>query len=282
MTKKISVLINTLNEEKNIRNCLETIRWVDEIILVDMCSDDKTVEIAREYTDKIFTHKRMGYADPARKFALEQASNEWILVLDADELVPVELKNKLKEIINSNIYDAVLIPRKNYFFGHLMQGAGWGTLQDKQLRFYKKGFMNYTDRIHDFVQLDPRANVYNIENKNQGFIHFNYYDVEHFFEKFNRYTSIEATNGFQAGEKFSLLFSIYRMFKEFLVRFIKRKGYKDGFQGFALSFFMASYRLTSDLKLIIKERYSNEDNRVSISNEYEQIAKNEIDKYRHN
>ena len=68
MTKnvEISILIHTLNEERNIRNCLETVKWADEIIIIDMYSDDKTVEIAKEYTDKIFYHERMGYADPAR------------------------------------------------------------------------------------------------------------------------------------------------------------------------------------------------------------------------
>ncbi|MEL3933639.1 glycosyltransferase, partial [Aeromonas enteropelogenes] len=86
-----------------------------------------------------------GYADPARQFALEQASNEWILVVDADELVPKILKDKLIEIMMSDQYDAVLIPHKNYFFGHLMKGTGWGPLQDMHVRFFRKNKVSYTD-----------------------------------------------------------------------------------------------------------------------------------------
>ena len=91
MTKnvEISILIHTLNEERNIRNCLETVKWADEIIIIDMYSDDRTVEITKEYTDKIFYHERMGYADPARQFGLEKATHEWVLQVDADELVPL-------------------------------------------------------------------------------------------------------------------------------------------------------------------------------------------------
>jgi glycosyltransferase involved in cell wall biosynthesis len=276
---KVSVLINTLNEEKNIKNCLETVKWADEIIIVDMYSDDKTVEIARDYTNRIFMHKRMGYADPARKYALEQASHEWILVIDADELVPLSLKEQLIKIAESNEFDAVLIPHQNYFFGRQMKGAGWGSLQDKHIRFYKKSFMRYTDRVHDFAQLDPKARIYEIHKEDCGFIHFNYIDVEHFFDKFNRYTTIEADNAFQVHEKFSVKRAIYRTVKEFLVRYIKRKGYKDGFQGFALSFFMASYRLSSALKLYIKEKYPDGAVREDILKDYNRIALEESNKY---
>ncbi len=89
---KISVLINTFNEERNIKNCLESVSWADEIIIVDMYSDDKTVDIAKNYTDKIYYFERMGYADPARQFALKKATHEWVLIVDADEMVPLELR----------------------------------------------------------------------------------------------------------------------------------------------------------------------------------------------
>jgi len=134
----VSVLVHTLNEEKNIRNCLETVKWADEIIIVDMYSDDKTTEIASEYTDKIFYHERMGYADPARQFGLEKASNEWILILDADELVPLKLKKRLETIIEEDLGDIISIPRNNYFFGKVMRHTGWGPLQDTLHRFSRK------------------------------------------------------------------------------------------------------------------------------------------------
>lgn len=279
MSTNISVLINTFNEEKNIRNCLESVKWADEIIIVDMYSDDRTVEIAREYTDKIYMHKRMGYADPARQFALEKASNEWILVVDADEIVPIELRNRLIEIAESGKYDAVLIPRINYFFGYKMKGTGWGPLQDMQVRFFKKKFMQYGTRIHNFSNLDPSARVYKLKDESLGFIHFNYIDVEHFLEKLNRYTTIEAKNAVDAGEKFSVTKLLIIILKEFINRFIRRKGYADGFQGFALSMLMVTYRLSASLKHYLIEKYSSDQVREKILNQYNQIASNEIKKY---
>ena len=92
---KISAVINTLNEESNIAFCLETLKWCDEIIVVDMQSEDRTVEIAANFTDKIYNFERVGYVEPARKFAVEQATGDWILLIDADELVPKQLADKL-------------------------------------------------------------------------------------------------------------------------------------------------------------------------------------------
>ena len=113
----ISVFINTLNEAKRIRNCLESVRWADEIVVVDMHSDDDTVAIAREFTDKIFLFDRVGYCEPARKFAVEKTRAQWILNLDADEIVTVGLKNELLRVVQEGRWDAVHIPRVNYFWG---------------------------------------------------------------------------------------------------------------------------------------------------------------------
>lgn len=281
MIVKISVLINTLNEEKNIRNCLECVSWADEIVVVDMHSDDKTVEIAKEYTDRIFMHERLGYADPARKFALEQATGDWILVVDADELVPVTLRDSLVEIVKTSQYDAVSIPHRNYFFGHPMKGSGWGPLQDMHIRFFKKEMMTYSDRVHAFAQLNKDARVFQLLDDRCAFIHFNYLDVEHFLDKLNRYTTIEAENALVAGEAFSAVKLFPKIAKEFIIRYVRLKGYKDGFQGLAMCLMMAFYRLSSALKLSIMERYNKQsDVRKPITAYYHQVAQEEIAKYK--
>ena len=97
---KISVLINTFNEEGNIRNCIESVKWADEIIVVDMYSIDNTISIAKEYPHvKIFYFENCGYADPAREYAFQQATNEWVLVLDADEMIPPLLHRTISQIM---------------------------------------------------------------------------------------------------------------------------------------------------------------------------------------
>jgi glycosyltransferase involved in cell wall biosynthesis len=276
--QKISVLINTLNEERNIRNCLECVKWADEIIIVDSFSDDKTTTIAREYTDKIFTYPRTGYADPARQFALEQASNEWILVVDADELVPKQLRDRLRALSTSE-YDAVLIPRKNYIFGHLMQGAAWGILQDHQIRFFKKHVMHYSDKIHDFARLDENTRINKLLDESCAFIHFNYVDVEHYLEKLDRYTTIEAKSIALSSQSISTLTLSFSLLRNIAWRFIRMKGYRDGVYGFALSVLQSVYVLIAAFKAELFRHYQSTNLKVLITEQYQNIADEYIRAY---
>jgi glycosyltransferase involved in cell wall biosynthesis len=275
----VTVLINTLNEEKNIKNCLETVKWADEIIIVDMYSDDRTVEIAREYTDKIYMHERLGYADPARQFALDQATNDWILFVDADELVPVELKNKLLEIAQLNEYDAVRTPHRNFFFGKEMKGAGWGPHQDTHIRFFKRNKMTYTGTVHNFAQLDKTAKVFIVSDPNLGFIHFGMKTIEQYLEKLNRYTTLEAINDYKGKVKFSIVKTLLKSSREFMIRYFFQQGYKDGFYGLALSLFMFMYRIVVDTKLFLMYRFEGNEPSQKIQTYYDNLSKKEAEKY---
>jgi len=276
----ISVLINTFNEEKNIRNCLETVKWADEIIIVDMYSEDKTVEIAKEYTDKIYFFERMGYVEPARQFALERATNDWVLVVDADELVPLKLKNKLIEIMEKNLADVVYIPLNNYFFGKLMQGTGWGALQDMHPRFFRKSFVSFSEAIHNIFKINKNARIYYIYDPETGFIHFNYIDVEHFIDKLNRYTTIEAKNMFNDIKPVpSFGKFLTKLLKELVNRFLRKEGFKDGLYGFSLTILMVAYHTSSYLKYKIMTKFNSDNPREKILMEYSNIAKNIIKEY---
>ncbi len=276
---KVSVLINTLNEERNIRRCLESVKWADEIVVVDMHSDDRTIEIAREYTDRIHLHPRMGYADPARQFALDQASHDWVLVVDADELVPLALSERLLAIAASEPFDAVLIPHRNYIFGRLMAGSGWAPLQDMHVRFFKKTMMSYGNRVHRFAQLDPSARIYRLLDPDCGFIHFNYLDVEHFLSKLNRYTTIEAENEFQAGVPFNLRRTLLRAAWEVVNRLVFKRGYRDGFQGLVLASLMVSYRLAAAEKLRLMHLHGSTAVADGIHQGYDEVAARVLAEY---
>jgi glycosyltransferase involved in cell wall biosynthesis len=272
---KISVLINTLNEENNIRNCLESVKWADELIVVDMYSDDKTVEIAKEYTDKIYYFERLGYADPARQYALEKATNSWILVIDADEMVPVGLKRELEKIMKYGIADVVRIPRNNYIFGHLMKGTGWGALQDMHYRFFKRDYVSFNGKIHAFTEITDDAKIYEIKNPKNGFIHFNHIDIEYFIEKLNRYTTIEAKNMFNNDKKppKTFLEELFRIIYEFFNRFFIKGGYKDGFLGFYLALLMGAYRASAYFKYRLMVKYSSEVPKNKILKLYGEISR---------
>lgn len=275
----ISVIVHTLNEEKNIKNCLESVKWADEVLIMDNYSDDKTVEIAQGYTDKILYSPRMGYAEPARKFAIEKASNEWVLILDADEMVPVQMMNKLVTIINDDAGDVVSIPHNNYFFGHLMQYTGWGPIQDMHYRFYKKSYVVHSDKIHSDPVIDETARIISIEKPEEGFIHFNYMDVEHFIEKMNRYTTIEAKVLYDANEDLNSRQLFLRIFDEFKLRYISFKGYKEGFTGLSMSLMMAMYRLSVYMKLKTMRNCNSKDPRTTVRGEYQKIAEKIMDEY---
>lgn len=268
----VSVMVHTLNEEKNIRNCLETVKWADEIIVVDMYSDDRTTEIAAEYTGNIFYHERMGYADPARQFGLEKASNQWILILDADELVPLRLKEELVRIVDEDLGDIVSVPHNNYFFGKLMRFTGWGPLQDTHHRFFKKEYVFISDKIHSTFTEREDARIYEISDEKKGFIHFNYLDVEHFLDKLNRYTTIEARILYEADQDIKFKTLINQVFSEFRKRYFKLGGRKEGFRGFSLSFLMATYRLVTYTKLKLMKEYQTKNPSAKIEDEYNKLA----------
>jgi glycosyltransferase involved in cell wall biosynthesis len=277
----ISILINTLNEEKNIKACLESVKWANDIVLVDMHSEDKTIEIAKNYTNRIFFFQKCGYVEPAREFALNKAKNDWCLVIDADELVPYSMFLKITSIVENNLADVVWFPHNNYFFGALLKGTGWSPLQDMHPRLFKKQFMELSPAIHSIYKIKENAKMLYIKNKDEGFVHFNYIDAEHFLDKLNRYTTIEADNMFNGAkpQPNSLFKEIYYIARELGIRYVFKKGYKDGFIGLYLSILMGAYKATTYLKLRIMRLYSAVDSRKTILEKYKNITNDILKEY---
>lgn len=248
---RISAVINTLNEERNLPIALRSVQpWVDEIVVVDMYSEDRTVEIAQKFGAKIFFHERMGFVEPARSYAVEQTRGDWVLILDADEVIPYSLSRALLRIADSNTADIVRIPRLNYVLGAPIMHTNWGPDQDSQLRFFRKGCFRTTATIH--AGIHPAAGSRTLALRLEpgvAIVHFSYSDSKQFIEKMNSYTSIEANQAFERGERRSPLGALARGVKEFGVRYIKGSGFRDGWRGFYISIFMAFYRIATAAKL---------------------------------
>lgn len=278
MKTKISVLINTLNEEKNLPYALRSVKdWADEVIVVDMYSDDRTREIASSFGAKVLLHERTGFVEPARAFAVSQAKNEWVFILDADELVPVELSRTLLDIVISDKTDVVYVPRLNYVFGAPIHHTGWSPDQDKHPRFFKREKMLVGARIHTSLEPKPGASVLTLGFKEHGgLVHFCYLDSIHFIEKLNRYTTIEARQAFERGERRGLSWMLLAVFKEFANRYILMQGYRDGWRGLYITFFMMFYRLAVCEKL--KELHTIGD-RSTVETGYRNSADAIISKY---
>ncbi len=229
---KISAVINTCNEEDKIERCLSSVSWVDEIIVVDLGSTDKTREIAEHSGAKVFTHPRLSYADPARNESIDKASGDWILVLDPDEEIGEKLKEKLLEIAKNDEYDAVAIPRKNMIFGKWMRHTAWWP--DYLLRFFKKGQVRWSGEIH--VGGETKGRVLKLPaDPNLAIIHWAYPNLTSFLERANRYSTIDAEDKYQKGERYNFFRMGWAMTREFGKRFIKGAGFLDGLHGLVLS-----------------------------------------------
>jgi (heptosyl)LPS beta-1,4-glucosyltransferase len=249
----ISVVINTLNEEKNLPQAIASVKGLaDEIVVCDMESADKTREVAKSLGAKVFTHKKTGYVEPARNFAISKAKNSWILVLDADEVIPEKLAMEITKILKSPKADYFRIPRKNIIFGKWMKHSRWWP--DYNIRLFKKNFVSWNEVIHA-VPMTQGVGADIEEKEELGIIHNNYDSVEQYLERMNRYTSEYAILKIKGGYKFSWKDIISKPKNEFLSRYFFGEGYKDGLHGLALSLFQAFSELTVYLKIWQKEKF---------------------------
>ena len=256
MASKISVVINTLNEEKNIPRAIGSVKnFADEIIIVDMESEDKTAEIARSLGAKVFTHQKVGYVEPARNFAISKASNPWIFILDADEEVSSTLAQKISKILKEPKADYFRIPRKNIIFGKWMKYSRWWP--DYNIRLFKKGTVSWNEIIHTVPMTQGVGGE--IEDKEEfAIIHHNYDSIDQYLERMNRYSSQYAILRVKEGYKFSWKDIILKPSNEFLSRYFFGEGYKDGLHGLALSLLQAFSELTVYLKIWQKEKFADQ------------------------
>ena len=185
---KLSVGLITFNEENRIGKTIDAIKDIaDEIIIVDRESKDRTVEIAEFKGAKVFVEKWKGYG-PQKNSVLEKCQGEWVLLLDADEVVSPELKEKIKSIINDEkpLSDVYKIKLRNIAFGKEIKFGGW---DDYVIRLWKNGKVKISNReVHEQYQTESK-----IEKINEKIIHYTYDSIEEFLEKLNRYTSQSAT-----------------------------------------------------------------------------------------
>jgi glycosyltransferase involved in cell wall biosynthesis len=251
MAPTISVVINTFNEEKNLPFALGSVRsWVDEIVIVDMYSDDRTVEIARSFGAKVLFHERLGFADPARAFALEQASGDWILMLDADEMIPPPLSRALMKLAAGSDVDVVEVHRLNYFFGTPLMHSFSGPHQDRNPRFFRKGHIITTPAIHNFLHPSSGSRVFDLGYEpGLAIVHFAYADSHDFIEKLDRYTGIEARQAFERGERVKFWSVVLKAAKVLGGRYFITGGFRDGWRGLYVSLLYTFYRIVAIAKL---------------------------------
>jgi len=239
---KISVIIITGNEEKNISDCLKSVSWADEIIVVDSESEDATVQIAKEFTDKVFISKWEGYAKQ-KTYALSLAYNEWVLSLDADERVTPALADEILSMeFSNNIFDAYKIHRENYFLGKKISTCGWQN--DYQLRLFRKSKTKLTDRlVHEGFIVDGE-----ISQLKNAITHYSYLNLKDGFNKINEYSTLEANEKYKR-KKVNGFTIVFFPVLAFLQHYLIRKGFMDGKHGLMISLMHAMTKLQVQMKM---------------------------------
>ncbi len=242
--QKISATIITYNEAHDIQACLESVKWVDEIIVVDSGSTDATLEFCKKYNARIVVNPWPGYVNQ-KNFSLKLASNEWVIALDADERLSVELNSQIKALLKNNLFknDGYFMPRRTYYFGRWINHCGW--YPDYKLRLFRKSKGIWQgDDPHDFVSINGTTGYLRGD-----ILHYPYKDIDEHLKKISLYTSIMAEIAYSKGFKFKigkLIFSpVAKFFRMYLLRF----GFLDGLQGFVIALMGAYYIFLRHLKL---------------------------------
>jgi glycosyltransferase involved in cell wall biosynthesis len=226
----LSVILITKNEESNLKDCLESISFANEIIIVDSQSTDQTLNIAKSYGAKVeITTDWPGFG-PQKNRALNLATQDWVLSIDADERVTPELRKEILDVMESSASkDCYAIPRSSWYCGRFMKHSGW--YPDYVDRLFKRGTAKFSDHlVHE--RLLPNGEVAQLKNH---FLHYSYRNFEQVLKKVDTYSTASALQAFQKGKKGNLAQALLHGFWGFFRTYIVRKGFLDGQYGLALA-----------------------------------------------
>jgi (heptosyl)LPS beta-1,4-glucosyltransferase len=232
----IAAILIVKNSADSLRACLESVTWCDEIVIVDSGSTDNTLDIAREFTDKVFSETEWQGFGIQRQRAQSRASSDWILMVDADEQVTTELKASIQKVVEANDQSAVYAtPRLSWVFGRFIRHCGW--YPDYVTRLYPAAKGRYgDDKVHEKVYYDEGMQLRYLQG---DLLHFTYRDMEHYLVKSANYAAAWAEQRHARGKRASLLQGIFHGIGCFLKMYIVRAGFLDGKQGLLLSLLSA-------------------------------------------
>ena len=235
-------MVLTKNEEKNIAACLDSVSWADELIVLDDNSTDRTVAIAKQYTDKVLSRK-MDIEGRHRNYAYSLAKNNWVLSLDADERASAELEDELRKLFKTEMKDkAYSIPIKTFIGKRWIRYAGWYPAP--KVRLFDKRHFKYEE-----AEVHPRAFIDGSCGRlTKDIIHYSYRDFHDFFQSLNNQTTLEAKKWFKEKRKINFLKMYRKAISRFLKAYIQKKGFKDGLLGFVISYGGGLYQFMSYVK----------------------------------
>ncbi|MGH7256681.1 MAG: glycosyltransferase family 2 protein [Nitrospirales bacterium] len=229
----VAAIVITKNEERNIVACLDSLRWTDEIVVVDAESQDRTAEIARRYTDKVYVRPWPGFG-PQKNFAMDQASSDWILIVDADERVTDGLRQEIQQKLGGGVSPEVAgfeIPRRNYFYGKWIRGGG--IYPDYQLRLFRRSAGRYDDvLLHENLRVSGC-----VERVVHPLDHHSMPGIREHVRKMKRYTTLGAQEKLKARFRVTAVDLAMNHLWTIFKTFVLRGGYRDGVHGIIVALF---------------------------------------------
>lgn len=243
MMSRLSVAIITYNEEEEIKDCLESVKWADEIVVVDSFSTDKTLDICRQYTNKVFQHEWSGYSNQ-KNYAINVTTNPWILILDADERVSERLTKEIKEILDKDLgVDGYYIPRKSYFLGRWIRYGGW--YPDYSIRLFRKDKGRFEQReVHESVRINGKT----AKLKNH-LEHYTYRNLSEYIQRMDRYSTLAAMEMIGEGRRSGPRNILFRPILTFFRMYILKQGFREGIYGLLISVLYSYYTFLKYAKL---------------------------------
>lgn len=243
MLEQVSAVLIVKNAAADLARCLDSLRWVNEIVVVDALSSDNTVEIARRYTDKVIQRPWPGFAEQ-KNFAISQAAHSWVLSIDADEVLPPETIAEIQSVLASPQALGYRFPRRNIFLGHWVKGCGW--YPDWQLRLFRKdagAFQAF--HVHESVAVN--GPVVNLTNP---ILHYSYTSISHYFGKSNHYTNLEVDDHLKNSTRISDLSPFRGFCDRFILAYKQQEGWRDQLVGLFVSTGQALYEYYRYLKTL--------------------------------
>lgn len=241
---KLSICIICFNEERNIKNCLESVSWADEIIVVDSGSEDRTIEIVGQYSTKLFQRPWTGYVDQ-KNYALSKASGDWVLSLDADETVSPALREEILSVMDlSKTNDGYWIPRLSFYQGRWIRHSGF--YPNKQLRFFKRERGHWVGgRVHERLEVIGAVG----ELKNDLLHHPYEGSIVGQLQRLNNYSTLQTEDLYERGKRYHLILLLFRPFFKFLEVYIIKRGFLDGLAGFIIAVTFSYFMFVRYVKL---------------------------------
>lgn len=249
MKKKITAIIPTLNEQERIKNSLDSAKFADEVIVIDSFSTDKTVEIVKQ-SNAILLQREFDDFSSQKNYAIDKASHDWIVWIDADEVLTKELQEEIKSAIE-NAKDLVgfCIYRIFFFKGKKMSYTG--TQNDKLIRVFNKKYCRYESKVHEKIKADGKLGV--LKNK---ILHYSYISFDRYIVKLNQHSALRAEELFEKGMIITPFHIIIKPLARFIKHYFIKLGFLDGFYGFIISFALSYGVLVRYIKLwSLKHKY---------------------------